>query len=202
MEAVSELFWTVSYDRTTIDQICEKAGVKKGSFYHFFAGKAELADAALEQEWDKYRPKLDAIFSSSVPPAERIRSHCEFMVEEQRELKVIHGHVLGCPLCTLGAEISTQDRNLSQRVQSIMRHGVGYLATAIRDGHAAGVWRAPDAVAKAELIHAYQLGLMLQARIHDDLGIFEGLTRNTFELLGVPELAADVQEAGVGAGGR
>jgi TetR/AcrR family transcriptional repressor of nem operon len=36
MEAVRELIWTGSYGSTTIDQICEKAGVKKGSFYYFF----------------------------------------------------------------------------------------------------------------------------------------------------------------------
>ena len=35
MEAVGELIWTGSYGSTTIDQICEKAGVKKGSFYYF-----------------------------------------------------------------------------------------------------------------------------------------------------------------------
>ena len=44
MEAVLELIWTGSYGSTTIDQICEKAGVKKGSFYYFFDSKAELAE--------------------------------------------------------------------------------------------------------------------------------------------------------------
>lgn len=189
MTAVADLFWTVSYDRTTVDQICERAGVKKGSFYHFFADKAELVDASLEREWEKYRPKLDAIFSASVPPAERIRAHCEFVVQEQRDLKACHGHVLGCPLCTLGTEISTQDGTLRRRVQGILEHGIGYLTTAIRDGHAGGDWQAPDARAKAERIHTYQLGLMIQARIYDDLGVLAELTRGTFELLGaaVPE---------------
>ncbi|MEO8425481.1 MAG: TetR/AcrR family transcriptional regulator [Verrucomicrobiota bacterium] len=40
MKAVQELIWTGSYGSTTIDQICQKAGVKKGSFYHFFDSKA------------------------------------------------------------------------------------------------------------------------------------------------------------------
>ena len=43
MKAVGELLWTGSFGSTTIDQICEKAGVKKGSFYYFFDSKAELA---------------------------------------------------------------------------------------------------------------------------------------------------------------
>src|SRR5262249_2566506 len=45
MDAVCELIWAGSYGSTTIDQICEKAGVKKGSFYHFFDSKADLAVA-------------------------------------------------------------------------------------------------------------------------------------------------------------
>ncbi len=51
MDAVSELLWTGSYGSTTIDQICEKAGVKKGSFYYFFDSKCELAVEALEASW-------------------------------------------------------------------------------------------------------------------------------------------------------
>ena len=77
MEAVGELFWTGSYDSTTIDQICEKAGVKKGSFYYFFDSKASLAAESLDREWEKYRPTLDTRFSASVPPLDRLKNHCE-----------------------------------------------------------------------------------------------------------------------------
>jgi TetR/AcrR family transcriptional repressor of nem operon len=185
MSAVSELFWTGSYDSTTIDQICEKAGVKKGSFYYFFDGKASLAEAALDVEWEKYRPHLDAIFSAAVPPLERIRRHCEFSLKEQADLKVQHGCVLGCPLCTLGTEISTHEKGLQKKVQQIMAYGLKYLETAIRDAHAAGLVHAPDAKAKANILHAYHLGLLTQARIQNDLGVLADLTSATFELLGV-----------------
>ena len=67
MEAMQELIWTGSYGATTIDQICEKAGVKKGSFYYFFESKVELAVAALDEHWQMRRPELDAIFSPTIP---------------------------------------------------------------------------------------------------------------------------------------
>jgi len=185
MSAVAELFWTGSYDSTTIDQICEKAGVKKGSFYYFFDGKASLAEAALDLEWEKYRPDLDALFSASIPPLERIRRHCEFTLKDQAELKAQHGCVLGCPLCTLGTEISTQEKGLQKKVQEIMAYGLKYLETAIRDAHSAGQIHAPDARAKANILHAYHLGLLTQARIQNDLGVLADLTSATFELLGV-----------------
>lgn len=184
MAAVAELFWTGSYDSTTIDQICEKAGVKKGSFYYFFDCKASLAEAALEEEWQKYRPIIDATFSATVPPLERIRRHCQATIDEQAELKAEHGCVLGCPLCTLGTEISTQDKKLQKKVQEIMAYGLKYLETAIRDAHAAGLIHAPDARAKANILHAYHLGLLMQARILNDLDILSDLTNATFELLG------------------
>ena len=68
MKAVRELIWTGSYGRTTIDQICDKAGVKKGSFYYFFDSKADLAGAAISEEWECRRPELDSLFSPTIPP--------------------------------------------------------------------------------------------------------------------------------------
>lgn len=190
MEAVAELFWTLSYDRTTIDQICEKAGVRKGTFYYFFDGKAALAEAALEAEWEKYRPQLDALFSASIPPLERLRRHAEFALREQAQLKAQYGSVLGCPLCTLGTEISTQDNRLRRKIQAIMEYGLAYLETALRDAHAAGEAKVPDVPATARLIHAFQLGLLTQARICDDLAVLEELTTGTFAILGIPVPAA------------
>jgi TetR/AcrR family transcriptional regulator, transcriptional repressor for nem operon len=182
MGAVAELIWTGSYGSTTIDHICEKAGVKKGSFYYFFEGKASLAEAALEIEWQAYRPKLDAIFSASVPPLERLRKYCEFSYQEQIDLKAQYGYVLGCPLCTLGTEVSTQEKALQKKVQEMMAHGLKYLETAIR---AAGEVHAPDAAAKARTLQAYYHGMQTQARIQNDVEVFRELLQGTFEILGV-----------------
>lgn len=184
MEAMAELFWTGSYDSTTIDQICERAGVKKGSFYYFFDGKASLAEAALDSEWQKYRPNLDAIFSASVGPLERLQKYCDFTYREQVELKAQHGVVLGCPLCTLGTEVSTQEKGLQKKVQQIMAYGEKYMETAIRDAHAAGLIHAPDPKAKARILHAYYLGLLTQARIQNDVEVLRDMVRTTFEILG------------------
>src|ERR1700756_930627 len=108
MEAVRELILIGSYGSTTIDQICGRAGVKKGSFYYFFNSKVELAVAAIDQEWDRKRPELDAMFSAPVPPLERFQKCCDYACRDQAEIQKKYGRVLGCPLFSLGAEISTQ----------------------------------------------------------------------------------------------
>ena len=50
-EAALGLIWTSGYGATSVDDICAKADVRKGSFYHFFKSKADLEVAALEFRW-------------------------------------------------------------------------------------------------------------------------------------------------------
>jgi TetR/AcrR family transcriptional repressor of nem operon len=62
MDAILRLIWTGSYGSTTIDLICEKAGVNKGTFYYFFESKADLAVAALDADWQVQRASLTPFF--------------------------------------------------------------------------------------------------------------------------------------------
>ena len=187
MKAVRELIWTGSYGSTTIDQICERAGVKKGSFYYFFDSKCDLAVAALDEDFQKRRVELDAIFSPTVPPLDRIRNYCEFGYRLQAELKKECGVVLGCPLCTLGSEVSTQDEKLRLKIQEILQYKSKYIETAIRDADAAGLIKAPDAAAKTRMVRAYVEGLLTQARIQNDLAPLRDAVQGVFELLGAKQ---------------
>jgi len=189
MDAVSELIWTGSYGSTTIDQICDKAGVKKGSFYYFFESKADLAVAALDAEFVKKRAEMDSVFSPTVPPLERIRNYCEFSYRLQAERKKECGCVLGCPLFTLGSEVSTREQKLRSKIQEILEHHGKYFESAIRDAHSAGLIQAPDASLKARMIRAYFEGLLTQARIQNDLELLREAARGVFAILGVKETA-------------
>lgn len=193
MGAIAELIWTGSYGATTIDQICEKAGVKKGSFYYFFKSKAELAEAAIEVEWAKYRAVLDSIFSASVPPLERLKTYFQSEYEQQVKLKKQHGYVLGCPLCTLGSEVSTQESGLRKKVEEIMRKARNYLETAIRDAQAERSISVKDAADAARIVYAYMEGLLTQARIQNNVELLKEMPRGVFTILGVKEKAAAVR---------
>ncbi len=185
MKAVRELIWEGSYGSTTIDQICDKAGVKKGSFYYFYASKADLALEALQEEWQRRRAELDSIFSSTVPPLERLAKYCEYGYNLQEQIKSKCGCVLGCPLLSLGTEVSTQEHQLQKEIQAILDQKRKYLESAIRDAHAAGLVHAPDAAAKAKILFAYYQGVLAQARIQNDMNILAEAKQGTFELLGV-----------------
>ncbi|EEF58869.1 TetR/AcrR family transcriptional regulator [Pedosphaera parvula] len=187
MGAVSELIWTGSYGSTTIDQICEKAGVKKGSFYYFFDSKSDLAIAALDANFKAKKAQLDSNFSPTVPPLERIRCLCDTCYQFQLEARQKYGSVLGCPLCTLGTEVSTQDEKLRAKIQEILEYHGKYVESAIRDAHAQGQIHAPDAAATARMIEAYYDGMLTQARIKNDVEILKEVPTGVFKLLGVTE---------------
>jgi TetR/AcrR family transcriptional repressor of nem operon len=190
MQVVVELIWTGSYGTTTIDDICEKAKVKRGSFYYFFESKADLAVAALETEWQKHRPELDAIFSPLVPPLERLKKHLEYGYHIQKEWKDRCGHVLGCSLFALGSEVSMSESRLTKKVQEILDQKRKYLESAIRDARTAGLIQTADPAAKARMLFTYYEGRLTEARIQNNLEILRDAIQGTYELLGVQEPAA------------
>jgi TetR/AcrR family transcriptional repressor of nem operon len=191
MKGLAELIWTGSYGSTTIDCICERASVKKGSFYYFFDSKAALAEEAIRAGCGEFRKKLDAVFSPSLPPLERIKGYCELEYNEQAELKRQYGFVLGCPLSTLGSEISTLEPELRSLVNEMMDQVCRYFETTIRDAHAAGLINAPNASTKAKTVFAYAEGLLTQARIRNDLGSLKEMEAGILDILGAqPQTAA------------
>lgn len=185
MDAANDLMWESSYGSTSVDAICDKARVKKGSFYYFFESKSELAVEALEADWQSKKPELDAIFSPTVPPMERFERYFKRAYNKQLELQKKNGRVLGCALFTLGSEISTLDQAIRAKVEEVLAHHVKYLASAVRDAQAAGCIRQGDSLQKARMVFAYYHGTMMQARIQNDLSLILNLPGQVFDMLGV-----------------
>lgn len=185
IESVIELIWTGSYGSTSVDHICERAGVKKGSFYHFFESKTALAAEGINTAWAVHRAEMDAIFSPIHPATDRILACMRNLIEEQEKMKAKHGRVLGCPVHSLGAEISTLDETLRVQLQAILAQYLRYFESAIRDAHAEGSIHAPDAATKARIVFAYSEGLLTHARIWNDLGQLAELESGVCSILGI-----------------
>jgi TetR/AcrR family transcriptional regulator, transcriptional repressor for nem operon len=187
-DAVLRMIWANSYGATSVDAICEEARVKKGSFYYFFKSKSDLAVAALDADWKKHQVQLDAMFSPTVPPLERLERYFEFTYERLVEIKKECGAVLGCPLYTLGSEICTQDTALRNKIQEILDRKATYFESAIRDAHAQGLIEAPDAKAKAKTLFMFIQGALTQARIQNNVEVLRDVYPNALDLLGATKL--------------
>src|SRR5438552_12313036 len=184
-DAAMELIWENSYGATSVDAICERAGAKKGSFYYFFKSKSELAAAALEADWNKKRAEMDAIFSPTVPPLERFERYFDFVADRLAELQRRCGSILGCPMLSIGCEVSTQDQVVRDTVDRILDRKVKYFESAVRDAHAQGLIEAPDPEAKAKALFACYHGTLAQARIQNDVGLIRDFKEVAKDVLGV-----------------
>ena len=82
IDSARDLIYTRSYTDVGVQEICDRAGVRKGSFYHFFPSKRDLTLAMLDQFQVFFRNNiLERAFAADIPPLQRIsRSGCVAVV--------------------------------------------------------------------------------------------------------------------------
>jgi TetR/AcrR family transcriptional repressor of nem operon len=185
LQTAHELIWRQSYGSVGVDQICEHSGVKKGSFYHFFRSKSDLAVAAYEYHWQELREKLDVVFSKDKPPLQRLDDYFRQIFDRQRERLERFGRMLGCPFVSLGSELSTQDESVRQMAQKISANKCKYIEETLRDAIAEGVIEPTDPAVLARELHFYLVGLVQEAKIANDLRALNGMRAGAYRLLGV-----------------
>ncbi len=184
LQVAFDLIWQQSYGSVSVDDICERARVKKGSFYHFFPSKSDLAVAAYEEHWQASRPKYDGIFSPPVPPLERIENYCHGIYERQRQVQQETGRVLGCPFASVGCELSTQDEKIRQKAGEMFERMSHYLESALRDAHKEGLIATQDFSAKARTIFSLVTGVLLQAKVKNDAEVLRDLGTIVLQMIG------------------
>ena len=197
LQIATELIWESSYAHASVDRICERAEIKKGSFYHHFDSKAQLALETLEAQWSQMKPTLDKIFSPLVSPLERIRLFFKHSIELQVLMHTKVGFVCGCPLVSLGSEISSQEPALRSKVAEILDCKLRYLESAIREAKTLELVRIQDPHQTAQIISDYAEGVLTRARIMNDLNPVLQLECGVFAILNLASNSAPMGTASV-----
>jgi len=179
-----DLIHESSYGSVSVEQICHRAKVNKGSFYYFFKTKTDLVVAAYEEHWRLKEPNYERIFSRRNPPLKRLLLWCDYVRKTQRQRHQKYHRVCGCPYTSVGGELATQDKKVRLETQALIDRLVKYLSGAIADAIKAGTVSAGDPETKAMLVHAFVVGLLLRAKIYNDLKILKHLEAGLFALIG------------------
>lgn len=169
VDAAHALIWANSYALVSVADICAHAGVQKGSFYHFFPTKHDLAAAALEDHWQQMRPRLEAIFSANKTARKQLRALCQEILHKQREAFDASGVVCGCPYATVASEISSQDESLRNLSVTMNERYQGYFERLLRTAADEKLIPAKNLTARAREMHIFVIGAMMQARITNNL---------------------------------
>jgi len=172
IDTASELIWKSSYGAVSVDDICKAANVKKGSFYHFFPSKVDLALAALEEFYQSKKEAYDRIFSPQTPALKRFEQMADFVCELQEKAAAKHGRVCGCPHASLGCEMAGQENSIQDKLNDLTKRFERYYESGIRDLIADGILpKDTDIKTKAQEVFTYLLGQLTFARIQNDISV-------------------------------
>jgi TetR/AcrR family transcriptional regulator, transcriptional repressor for nem operon len=174
-----------SYATVSVDDLCRNAGVRKGSFYHFFPSKRDLALAALDAWWDATRSEvLEPAFQPDLPPLQRIERAFQRVAAQQARNRERSGHVQGCPFGNLALELAAQDETIRQRLEATFARFGAYFERALEDARATGALPADaDVPGTAQALLAYLYGSILLAKTANDLSVMERLATRALRLV-------------------
>jgi TetR/AcrR family transcriptional repressor of nem operon len=167
--AAKPRFHSRSYANVGIQEICESAGVQKGSFYHFFPSKRDLVMAVIEEFADDWANGFVAeAFDPALPPMERIDYLIDAAYFWQKSIKEVHGRMLGCIFGNLTLEVSTQDDILRAKLLAIFMRAKSRFKDTLDDAVTGGFIAPLDTSLTAEAMLAYLEGVILLAKSQND----------------------------------
>lgn len=177
VSAMAGLVHRNGYLAVGVDDICKAAGVKKGSFYHFFASKRDLMLAALDRQGQMAEQHLvSAALAGNPPPLKRIERLLETAGRLETLNKTRGGHVLGCPFGNLAAEVGGSEPVLTGRVDQGLRKFSDAVRQALREAKRKGdVPRTLDVGKATDAILAYFEGVLLLAKMRNDPALIRRL---------------------------
>lgn len=129
------LLATQGYNATGIEAVIKRAGVPKGSFYHFFGSKEEFGLAVIEEFAGRFLSRLDVFLADpSATPLDRLRIFLQRGLERLTE----HHCTVGCLIGDLGQELAAQNERLRGRLDEILLSWRERFAVCISEAQQAG----------------------------------------------------------------
>lgn len=153
------------FTAATVDRVCERAGVTKGAFFHYFEDKDALAAAAAQGfAVDLVSAYRSAPFRAIADPVERVDGYIDFTID------VCRGPLLdgGCLIGALTVELGETQAELRASCAMTFEGWAGDLQAMLQDAMGAGPAASFDAGSLARLFLATVEGALILARAHRD----------------------------------
>lgn len=191
LRAGMRLFWEQGYEAVGVEAICREAGVKKGSFYHFFSSKETLGIEVLEYfaEYSKVH-FLQPSFASDLSPLERFYRYFNTMDAAIHQSHEAKGKVCGCPIGNMAIEKSNASPAVQAKITEIFEWKIALFTQHFQEAQQAGeISPIFEARALAEMLCACYQGAILLAKTQNNPGIIKTLTHQMLDSLAVRHTA-------------
>ncbi|MWA02527.1 TetR family transcriptional regulator [Actinomadura sp. LD22] len=171
VRSAARLFLTRSYQSVGVEELCSAADVRRGSFYHFFPAKSDLAKAVIDHHAAALFARLDraadggAAGGDADDAAARLHAMADAVGEIQAGFEARFGRVVGCPFGNLAAELSTTEDGLREHLAGVFAAWERRLAVLCRAAADRGALRdGADPDLLATILVAQFQGMILLAK--------------------------------------
>lgn len=169
LSTARELFHGRSYADVGIKEICDIAKVQKGSFYHFFPSKQDLAMAVIDDMADDWAHGFVAeAFDQNLAPLERLDYMVDAAYYWQKAAKDIEGRMPGCLFGNLALEISTRDDVLRAKLNAVFEKASLRFHETLDQAVELGEIAPLNTEATATAMLAFLEGIILLAKTQND----------------------------------
>jgi TetR/AcrR family transcriptional repressor of nem operon len=184
VNAAVERFHALGFNACGVQEIVDKAGVPKGSFYNYFKAKELLALEVLEI-YVKGSGR-DILADTRVPPVQRLRAHFEFMASQHKSF----GYDRGCLIGNLAAETSDSMPLIRQAIAQSLTEWTALLAVPIHEGQSNGsILPSLDAEQLARFLINSWLGALVRMKVANSREPLDDFFSVAFPLLEQTTLA-------------
>lgn len=174
LSTARSLFHSNSYADIGIKQICDAANVQKGSFYHFFPSKRDLALAVIDdmaEEWA--HGFVHEAFDQELPPMERLDYLIDAAYYWQKAAKDIEGRMPGCLFGNLVLEVSTRDDILRAKLSAVFDKTKERFESTLTEAVESGAIAVLDTDLTAQAMLSYLEGMILLAKSRNDPDVIQ-----------------------------
>lgn len=133
LEAGVAMLLERGYSGLSVQEVLDRTGVPKGSFYHHFESKEDMALEAVDMYTSLGHALLDRCLADDRPPLDRIR----FFFEQLTEFYASQGY-LGCLLGALGQELSGMNEAFRTKIEACMASLAGPIADCLVEAQREG----------------------------------------------------------------
>ena len=181
------MFRDDGFEAVGVAQLCTEANVNKGSFYHFFTSKRELLLEVINGAWDE--TGLLAQWEAVPPthPMAQLRRYLEELFAYHFVDREEAGHVRGSLLGNLALELSGRDREVAARLDELFTRETAAFASLLTEATDRGEISLGSPERAAEAIVACIQGLLMIAKVRDNLDILPGSEADLLRLAGVTQ---------------
>lgn len=179
------LFRDRGYETVGVAELCNDAGVNKGSFYHFFSSKRELLLEVIAGAWDE--TDFLASWEAETPklPMDQLRQYLQELFAYHYADREASGHVCGSLLGNLALELSTSDREVAGKLDELFKRETDAIAKLLAEATDLGEVSLGNPYRAAEAVVACLQGLLMMAKIRNDLDVLPDSETELLRLAGV-----------------